>query len=125
MIERMAEFHGIIVDKSLKSQKVLEQLNVLSKSTAPDEDAWTLYKISVPEEKVQETVQLIQKSLSGGAWYAHLYDGTKVIAIFRNRVFEMVNNPVFFRPAVKYGVSIGIPEEQLNFKPNKFEEEAF
>ena len=118
----MGEFHGILVDKSLKSAKVLEQLNVLAKK---ETDGWVLYKISVPEDKVAETVQLIQKNLSGGAWYAHIYDGAKVIAIFRSRVFEMVNNPVFFRPAVKYGVSIGIPEAQLDFKPNKFEEEDF
>jgi hypothetical protein len=118
----MPEFHGIIIDKSLKNAKILDQLNVLSKK---ESEGWVLYKISVPEDKVQETVQLIQKSLSGGAWYAHLYDGTKVIAIFRNKVFEMVNNPVFFRPAVKYGISIGIPEAQLDFKPNKLEEEDF
>ncbi len=118
----MAEFHGIIIDKSLKSTKVLEKLNVLSKKEA---DGWVLYKISVAEGDLAPTIKLIQESLSGGSWYAHIYDGTKVFAIFRNRIFEMVNNPVFFRPAVKYGVSIGVPEGQLDFKPNKFEEEDF
>jgi hypothetical protein len=118
----MTELHGIVIDRSLKSTAILEKLSVLSKK---ESDGWVFYKILVAEDKVNETVALIQQSMCDGAWYAHLYDGAKVIAIFKHRVFEMVNNPVFFAPAVKYGASLGIPREELDFKPNRFEDEDF
>jgi hypothetical protein len=118
-------YHGIIVDKSLKDAKIVDALKVIG--TKHTDDGWVIYKIEVDDDKLQQTIQMVQPLLSSAGWYCHFYgqDGLKLFVVFRRRIFELVNNPSFFKPAVKYGLSVGIPEEQLDFKPSKFEEEDF
>lgn len=119
-------WHAIIVDKSLKDPKVIDGLKVLGVQDAP-EAGWKLYKVEVADDNLKDTIAMVQQKLSAGGWYVHFYseDGTKIVVVFRHRVFELVNNPSFWKPAIEYGKSVGIPEEQLTFSPNKFEEEGF
>jgi hypothetical protein len=118
-------WHGIIVDKSLKDAKIIDAMKVLSSKDTPD--GWKLYKVEIEDSTLQDTIKTIQHNISATSWYAHFYsqDGMKIIVVFRNQIFEMVNNPSFWKPAIKYGKLVGIPENQIDFKPSKFEEEDF
>jgi len=117
-------WHGIIIDKSLKDASLIDGLKILG--TKEDGD-WKIYKVEVEDDKLQDTIQLIQPVLSASGWYVHFYNdsGEKLVVVFRNRTFELVNNPSFWKPAIDYGKSLGMPEDQLDFMPNKFDEEDF
>ena len=118
------EFHAIIVDKSLRDLGILNQLNVIGETT---DDDWTLYKIAVPEEDIKKTAKLIQGNLAEGSWYFHFYneDGSKLIVVFREKTFKTDNKPENWNEAIKYGASLSIPKEQLDFYPNNFAAEKY
>jgi hypothetical protein len=120
----MSEFHAFIVDKSLVSQDILSHLNILSKTV---DGSWVLYKISTNENELEPTVKNIQSQMVDGFWYFHAYntDGSKLIIVFKNKTFYVNSDPKTWGQAIEYGKNFGVPIEQLDFKPNRFEDEEF
>jgi len=120
----MSEFHAIIVDKSLINQEILKDLKVLSKTVDGD---WILYKISVNEDDLESSILNIQSQMNEGAWYFHFYDfeGSRMIVVFKNKIFEVNNDPKTWPEVLKYGTELGIPSEQLDFIPNRFADENY
>jgi len=121
----MTEFHAIIVDKSLMSLEVLKDLKLLSQDVPSGN--WTLYKISVNENDLISTIKKIQPLIDEGGWYFHFYnsDGSRLVVAFKDKIFELTNNPTTWSEAIDYGVSLGVPLEQLDFAPTRFEDEEF
>lgn len=117
-------FHVIIVDKSLKDISVLSRFGILSQTI--DED-WIIYEIAVKENILEESVKYIQSDMHDGNWYFHAYnkDGSKLIIIFKSKIFRTDNNPKNWEKAIEYGVSRGTPKEQLDFIPNTFNSETY
>jgi hypothetical protein len=120
----MSEFHAIIVDKSLTSQTILKDFKILSKTV---DGGWTLYKILVNEDKLDSTIKIIQSQMNEGAWYFHFYncDGSKMIVVFKNKIFDVNNDSKTWSRVLKYGSALGIPSEQLDFVPNRFANEKY
>lgn len=56
-------------------------------------------------------------------WYAHLYNDKKLIVVFKNKVFSVKPHLSFWKPILEYGKKLNIPEEQLDFWPNRFQDE--
>ena len=119
----MEEFHAIIVDKSLKSLDILNNLNVLSEKGGD----WSLFKVSSTEDELFDTIRQLQSQMNDGKWYFHFYnrDGSKMIVVYKENIFETTNNPAKWSDILEYGKELGIPEEQLDFAPNRFEDEQF
>lgn len=119
----MEEFHAVIVDKSLVNVDILEGLKVLSVKGGD----WTLYKISVNENELIEVIKLVQSQMNDGAWYFHFYnrDGSRLMVVFKYKVFETNNNPATWSDILAYGEELGVPSGQLDFIPNRFEDEIF
>ena len=117
-------WHGIVIDQSLKDKSVVDGLKILG---TKEEGEWKVYKVEVEDDKLQDTIQLIQPILNSGGWYVHFYNdsGEKLTVVFRNRVFELVNNPSFWNQVIEYGKSVGVPESEMDFKPNNFDKEDF
>ncbi len=120
----MQEFHAILVDKSLNNLELLNNLTVLSEAPA---GSWTLYKIIEKEDKLIETIKTIQSQMLDGPWYFHFYnsDGSKVIVVFKDNFFVTDNNPINWSEILAYGNQVGTPAEQLDFIPNRFQDEEF
>jgi len=78
---------------------------------------WILDDIYVKEEQISK----LSKSLADGPWYIHLWQTGKdeIKIIFKNRIFEIkYSDKSTWEEAIKYGLSIGIPKEQLDFPIN-------
>lgn len=119
----MGEYHGIIVKEGLKDQSILKKLRILGEKRTED---WTLLRVSVSENEINNVVKLIQKSLvTKSTYYAHFYRNRKLIIVFPQRTFTLTPNRETWKPAIEYGKSVGIPEEELDFKPCRFEEETY
>ena len=75
-------------------------------------DRWHLYTINVSKEEINK----ISKKLKSTKWYAHFWKGNDVIAVFKDKTFTFkLDDKKTWKPAIDYGLSIGIPKEQLDF----------
>lgn len=117
-------FHLIIVDKSQKDVTALKRFDIISQTT---DGGWVIHKIAVKENSLTKTIKFIQSNMNEGNWYFHAYnkDGSRLIIVFKNQVFQTDNNPKNWSTAIKYGVSLGTPQEQLDFFPNTFKNETY
>lgn len=121
----MNEYHGIVIDKSLKDKKLLKKLNVIG-SRKSISNKWLQLKISFPEEKLNEMIKFIQENLvTKEKYYAHFYRGNEVIVIFKDKVFYVSTDKSTWKSVIEYGLSLNIPREQLEMKPVRFEDETY
>lgn len=50
-------------------------------------------------------------------WYVHFWKKDKMIVLFKDKKFILdINNKNTWKKAIEYGLSIGIPLEQLDFE---------
>jgi hypothetical protein len=114
-------FHGILVDAAFRDRSFPENFPIFARQKSND---WILYGIEVPIEKVEEAITLIQANMrSDEEFYSHLYDDETVIAIFKNRIFRMTPHSSSWDEVREYGLTLQIPPEQLDFWPNRFQDE--
>lgn len=118
-------YHALIIKQSLKDMKPIKDFEILS--TKKDED-WLIYKIAIPGNKIDKLAEELQKNMDNSQeWYMHFYnqDGSRLVIIFRNKIFKTDNNPQNWSDVIKYGESLDIPTEQLDFVPNSFATEEY
>jgi len=109
----------------MKNREIIKKLNVIGsrKSTSND---WLLLKISFPEGKINEIIKLVQENLvTKEKYYAHFYRDNELIVIFKYKIFRVTPDKSTWKPAIDYGLSLGISIEQLDMKPCKFEDETY
>ena len=116
----MNMYHGIIIDQSFKDLKYPKNFKVFAKKR---DGNWGIYGIEIKENHINETVSMVQKAMKVGTWYAHFYNDTDLVVVFRNRVFRIGTNISTWSKVFEYGKRIGIKVEQLDFWPNRFQDE--
>jgi hypothetical protein len=108
------KFKGVIIEESLKDNRILNRLKIISIKISTEENSnerWHLYKVLVSEKEIDE----LSKNLKQG-WYMHFWEGRNVVVIFKNKKFRFnYDNKKEWELAIDYGLSIGIPKEQLDF----------
>ncbi len=121
-------FIGVIVEESLEDKSVLKEVKITQKKIekatpehkTPWVKQWTLDTIEIQDNKAKEIAKKLSNSLdSKHNWYADFENDTHHFIIFRNKVFyidrsskEQYNN------ATAYGLTLGIPDYQLDFSPH-------
>ena len=110
----MEKFKGCIVEESLIDNRVLNDIEITKLKIAKDErpsKRWHIYNVLLDEEKIKE-LQVYLKD----KWYMHFWNDEILIVVFKNEKFVVeVNEKETWKPAIDYGISIGIPKEQLDF----------
>lgn len=113
------EFHGILLDVSFKDPHFLGRFKLFAKRKSVT-NPWVLHGVVVPSNKIDEVVREIQANLIPNApYYGHFYRDSELIVVFKNIVFRITPNRSTWQEAIEYGRSLGIPDEQLVFEPNK------
>jgi len=123
--EPHATYHGIIVEESLLESSVLRSVKVLGRERGRD---WTLLRVGVAGSALEIVVERIRRNLkteNGVPFYAHFYRLGELIVVFPERIFRMTPSKDTWAPVVSYGKSVGIPLEQLDFMPCRFEDETY
>ena len=109
------KYNGTIVEESLIDNKILNDLEIVSVKISNDEniaDRWHLYKVRISKKDIKK----ISKKLKFGKWYAHFWRGKEVIAVFKDKTFVFYyDKKETWKEVVDYGLSNGIPREQLDF----------
>lgn len=118
-------YKGIVIEESLQNLEILEQLKIVSTKVeqvvkshqTPWLEQWTLHTVEVDEGDVQNIADKLSAALdSEHDWYADFKNDKYHFIIFRNKVFRVNrNSPKEYEEVKEYGVSLGIPNYQLDF----------
>jgi hypothetical protein len=121
-------YKGTIIEESLYNNDVLKQMKILSTKVEPVTKEhqtpwlkqWTLHKVEISETKAKEIAQQICESLDREHdWYADYKNNKWHYIVFRNKVFKINRQKLEqYAEAKKYGISLGIPEYQVDFSPD-------
>ena len=110
--DKNASYQGTIIENSLNDKAILDNLKVMK--TYPLED-WMLHDVQVNEKQIEK----MGECLSDGPWYMHFWqkDSDDVTVVFKDKNFKIkYSDKNTWTEAINHGKSLGIPEEQLNFK---------
>ena len=120
-------YTGVIIEESLENKDILKDVKILETKVeeateehkTPWVKQWTLHTVEIPENEVQNIAGKISKALdSKHNWYADFKTDTHHYIIFRDKVFFVDrHSKEQYDEAKKYGISLGIPEYQVDFHP--------
>jgi hypothetical protein len=133
----MEDFTGVIIEESLKDLSILKSFEITAtrvKAMEPGNKQpwlkqWTLHTVKVPAERAKLLTeelrpQLIERVLYKGAWrrdnwYADWRNATHHYIIFPQKIFYVDRHrKEEYDEASTYGISIGIPPQQVDFRQN-------
>ena len=120
------EYHGIVIKESLSDQSVLKAMTLLGKKVSAD--GWTLLRVGVEGEMIDEVLKRVKASLlteDGVPYYAHFYRDDELIVVFPRKLFYVTSKKETWGTVVDYGVSNGIPRDQMDIRPCRVEDETY
>ncbi len=117
------EYHGNLLDTSFSDPHYLDKFKVFAKRKS-ETNPWTLHGVIVPEEEIETVIREVQEKLvPNEPYYNHFYRDDELIVVFKDKVFRISPDRSTWIDAVAYGQTLGIPDDQLVFDPNRFEGE--
>lgn len=120
-------YKGTIIEESLANKDVLKDVQILStkieqvtdKHKTPWLKQWTLHKVEVTEETAQIVAEKLAQSLERNYWYADYKNDKFHYIIYSDKIFKIDKaDPVLYKDAKQYGLSLGIPDYQADFAPD-------
>ena len=123
-------YRGTIIEESLENKDVLKDIQIIStkvervteKHRTPWLEQWTLLMVEIPEEKAAEIAERICRVIDAhhaGSWYVDFKNDVNHFIVFHNKVFRVDRSKrEQYEEAIKYGISLGIPDYQLDFAPD-------
>jgi len=121
---------GTIIEESLENIDVLKMVKitktkiekVTGRHQTPWIKQWTVHSVEIPGNQAKDVAERISLDLdSKHAWYADFKNDINHYIIFRGKVFFIDRrNQVEYDAAKRYGISVGIPEYQVNFRAENF-----
>jgi len=118
-------YKGTIIAESLENKDILRDVKILDTKVevvieehkTPWLKQWTLHTVEIPEDQAKSFAEKISKALdSKHSWYADFKNETNHYIIFKNKIFFIdKQNKEQYDEAKKYGLSLGIPEYQVDF----------
>lgn len=118
----MPGYFGIIVEQSLKDVSVLQEFEIRADKRI---GSWRLLLVSVPEEEIEPKMRRLQDHMIGvseDCWYAHFFKDETLYVVYQDAIFRTSVDPEDWDEAIRYGLTNGIPREQLDFRPRTAEE---
>lgn len=114
-------YHGIIIDQAFTDPSFPNTFKIFAKRQS---GSWGIYGIEIEDNDLEKTISQIKNNMKGDeVWYGHLYNDQKLIVIFKDKIFTVSPYSSSWKPIIEYGKELKIPEEQLDFWPNRFQDE--
>ncbi len=127
-VKLMKDYRGVIIEESLINKDVLKKVQILEtnvktvteKHKTPWVKQWTLHTVLIPEDQAKDIAEEIRMSLDKEHnWYADYRNMTHHYIIFNDRVFYIDRKNIEeYNLAKQHGISLGIPEYQVDFHPD-------
>ena len=114
-------YHGIIIDQQFKDKNFPNSFKIFAKK---QDGSWGIFGIEIEDNFLDEAITNIQQNMDDSKpWYAHLYNDQTLIVIFKAKVIKVTPNKSTWKPIIEFGKTLNIPEKQLDFWPNRFQDE--
>ena len=120
-------YQGVIIEESLEYRAVLNEIKIIKtkispvvgKHKTPWVRQWTLHTVEILEEDAEKIAKKLSKALDKEhSWYADFKNENYHFIIYRGKVFKVdLKNPILYKDAKSYGISLGIPDYQVDFVP--------
>ncbi|MBI3956447.1 MAG: hypothetical protein HY340_00455 [Candidatus Kerfeldbacteria bacterium] len=124
----MAKFLGVIIEESLENKDVLNDVTITESKVEPATEKhntpwlkqWTMHTVEIHDDQIDDIAEKLSRSLdSQHHWYCDFKNETTHYIIFRNKVFKIDRTKKEeYDKATAYGVTLGIPDYQLDFSPH-------
>lgn len=121
------DYKGTIIEESLDNKDVLKELKILhtrvekvvAKHQTPWLKQWTLHLVEIKEDMADQIAQNLSHSLEKTHnWYADYKNSEYHYIIFLDKIFKIKRvDARGYQKAREYGISLGIPEHQVDFSP--------
>lgn len=121
----MNDYSGVIIEESLTSKNILNALTILDTKTeevtekhqTPWLTQWRLHTVCIDPNIVFEVASELSHALEAEhPWYADFNNEERYFVIYKNKIFSWEKgDTVTPQKAQEYGISLGIPEYQVNF----------
>lgn len=123
----MKNYRGVIIEESLKNKDILKNVRIVStkvekvteKHKTPWIKQWTLHTVEIQEDQADSVAEKISEALdSEHSWYADFKNDFFDFIIFSGKIYKVDRSKnEQYDDVVKFGLSLGIPEYQLDFSP--------
>ena len=120
-------YHGVIIEESLDNMEVLDKVKIIKTKVSPVNEKhktpwvkqWTLHTVEIPEQDAGKVAEQLSKDLDKEhAWYADFKNENYHFIVYRGKIFKVdLKTPILYKDAKKFGISLGIPEYQVDFTP--------
>ncbi len=122
------DYNGVIIEESLSDKTILKDITivktrrerVIAKHQTPWLTQWTLHTITIKEDSMGKVADDLSKSIDeshASSWYMDFKNEKFHYIIFKNKIFRVdIANPVMYKSAREYGLSLGIPSYQMQFE---------
>ncbi len=117
-------YHGIILNVSQVNQSIFNSLKIIGKLKVKNSN-WILYKVEINPNDLDVITLILQENMNENKFYFHFYRNNELIIVFKNRIFKISTEKSTWSEAIEYGKSLAIPEKQLDFVPNRIEDETY
>jgi len=121
-------YKGVIIEESLERTDILNDVTIIStkvekvteKHKTPWLAQWTLHTVEISEKLADEIADRLSMDLEKAhSWYADYKNDIYHYIIYRGKIFKInLQNPVLYKDAKQYGISLGIPKYQVDFAPD-------
>lgn len=123
------DFKGIIIEESLTDISILDEVKILSTEVEPVTDShktpwvkqWTMHTVEVSPNKAHEVAEKVAEALDHDHnWYADFKTDKEHFIAYTDKVFHITDrsDKEQYDQATQYGISIGIPDYQVDFSPH-------
>jgi hypothetical protein len=115
-MQNSKKYKGTIVEEGLEDRSVLGDFDITETTVTDDEnpnDRWHMHKVLADMEQIEKLSKVILPT----KFYSHFWDEEgNMIVVFRDKIFSFHKDDLEgMREPVEYGLTVGIPEEQLDF----------
>lgn len=121
-------YQGVIIEESLDNKAVLSEVKIIKTKVSPVAEKhktpwvkqWTLHTVAIKEENADKIAEEISQDLDPHhSWYADFKNENYHFIIYLGKIFKVdLKNPLLYKDARQYGISLGIPEYQVDFAPD-------
>ncbi len=123
----MKNYAGTIIEESLDDTKVLNQVRIVStrvskvtnRHQTPWLKQWTLHTVKIASKIADTTAQILSLDLERKhPWFADFKNGKTHYIVFPHKIFKVdMQSKEQYDLAKAYGISLGIPDYQVDFQP--------
>jgi DNA-directed RNA polymerase beta subunit len=117
-------YHGIILDMAFDNPSYPEKMKIFAERKSSSND-WILYGVEIADVSFDQVIKEIQMNMkSDKPYYSHFYNDEEMVVVFKEKLFRVKPHISTWTPIIEYGKELRIPKEQLDFWPNRFQDEV-